>query len=140
MSETQEPRTNPARLHIPGMVWLWVGLAAGYLAASANGQRTIAMATIGLMVGAIVAASGRRVAGIVAGIALAAVCFHWADNVFFFVYLPPLAAFALMAFFFQRTLRRGAEPLITRVARIERPDLTLEVACYTRNLTQLRSV
>jgi uncharacterized membrane protein len=140
MSEMREPRTNAASLPISGMALLWIGLAAGYLAASATGQRALALAAIGLMVGAIVAASGRRVAGIIAGVALAAVSFYWADSMFFFVYVPPLAAFAFMAFFFQRTLQRGAEPLITRVARIERPDLPMEVALYTRKLTQLWSL
>ncbi|MCX7169886.1 MAG: hypothetical protein NTY41_06205 [Proteobacteria bacterium] len=90
---------------------------------------------MGMMVGALVATSGRPVAGLVAGLVLSSACFYWADSLFFVVYMPPIAGFAFMAFFFQRTLWRGSEPLITRVARKEHPDLPTDIARYTRTLT-----
>jgi uncharacterized membrane protein len=123
------------RRHIPRLGLLWLALAAGYLAASASGHRAIALGVVGLIVGALVAASGRHIAGLVAGLALAGACLYWSESISFVVYAPPLAAFAFMAFFFGRTLRRGAEPLITRVARTEHPDLPVEMARYTRTLT-----
>jgi uncharacterized membrane protein len=135
-----EARENHADFHIPGLGLLWLGLAAGYLAASASGHRAVALGVVGLRVGALVAATGRRVAGLLAGLVLAGACLYWSDSIFFFVYAPPLAAFAFMAFFFHRTLRRGVEPLITRVARAEHPDLPVEMARYTRALTRTWSL
>lgn len=119
---------------------VWIALAAGYLAASASGHRAAALGVVGLMVGALVAASGRRLAGLTAGLALAIACLYWSDSIAFLVYAPPLAAFAFMAFFFERTLRPGAEPLITRVARKEHPDLPVEMARYARTWTRAWSL
>ena len=92
------------------------------------------------MTGALVAATGRRAVGIVTGVVLAGACLYWSDSIPFLVYAPPLAAFAFMAFFFHRTLRPGAEPLITRVARTDHPDMPAEIASYTRALTRAWSL
>lgn len=122
-----------ARIPVVGLVWL--GLVAAYLASAALGQRQAALALVGLMAGALVAASGRRLAGLLAGTALAAAAWHFAAAAGFLFYLPPLAAFAFMAFFFGRTLRAGSEPLISRIARKEEPILPPEVARHARRLT-----
>jgi uncharacterized membrane protein len=120
---------------VPGLALLWLALAAGYLAASASGHRAVAMSIVGLMAGALIAVSGHRFAGLLAGVALAAACLHWSDSIFLLVYVPPLFAFAFMAYFFYRTLGPGIEPLITRVARKEHPDLPAEIMQFTRTLT-----
>lgn len=133
MSEARENRAISVDRGIPGLLWL--GLAVSYLTASASGYRGIALGVVGLMIGAVVAASGWRAAGLVAGLILSSAGFYWSDSLFIMVYLPPIAGFAFMAHFFQRTLRRGSEPLITRVARKEHPDLPLDIARYTRILT-----
>ena len=119
----------------PGLVALWLVLASGYLFASAAGLRVVAMAIVGLMVGALIVASGRLAAGAVIGTALAGLCLYFSDSMQFVVYAPPLAAFAFMALFFYRTLRPGAVPLITRVARMEHPDLPPDMDRYSRKLT-----
>ena len=135
MSEVNQPRISPTRFHVSGLGLVWLALAAGYLAASASGHRPVAMGIVGLMAGALIAASGNRAAGVFAGAAIAAACLYWSDSVFFLAYSPPLFAFAFMAWFFHRTLGPGVEPLITRVARREHPDLTAEMAQFTRTLT-----
>lgn len=134
-SAVQEPEATPANRSIRGLNLLWVGLAISYLAASASGYRSIALGVVGLMIGALIAASGRRVTGLIVGLMLSGACLYWTGSLFFLAYTPPIAGFAFMAFFFQRTLRQGSEPLITRVARKEHPDLPLETALYTRTLT-----
>lgn len=93
------------------------------------------MGIAGVMAGALIAASGHRIAGVLVGAGLAGACLHWSDSIFFLAYFPPMFAFAFMAYFFYRTLEAGIEPLITRVARREHPDLTLEMARFTRSLT-----
>lgn len=124
---------------IPIFGLLWPGLAAAYLAASALGQRPAALAVLGLAAGALVAASGRPLLGIAAGVVLAAAAWRFADAIASLLFVPPLCAFAFMAFFFGRTLRAGSEPLISRIARKENPDLTPDVARHTRWLTGLWS-
>jgi uncharacterized membrane protein len=121
----------------PGL--LWVGLTVSYLASSALGRRDAALVLLGLMAGALVAALGRRLVGFAVGVALAAAAWRFADEVAFLVFVPPLAAFAFMAFFFGRTLRAGSEPLINRIARKEQPELPEDTARYTRRLTALWS-
>ena len=123
------------RISGPGLLWL--GLSAAYLAASALGERAAALAALGLMAGALVAASGRRIAGLMVGLALAAAAWRFADTVRVLVFIPPLAAFAFMAFFFGRTLRAGSEPLINRIARKEHPDLPADMARHARWLTKM---
>jgi uncharacterized membrane protein len=117
----------------PGL--LWAALTAGYLVASALGDRAAALAVLGLMAGALGAASGRRLAGFVAGVALAAAAWRFADAVAWLAFIPPLAAFAFMAIFFGRTLRAGSEPLINRIARKEQAQLPADTARYARRLT-----
>ena len=135
MSELNQARVPPTHIHVPGLGLLWFALAAGYLAASASGHRALATSVVGLMAGALIATSGQRFAGLLAGVSLAAACLYWSDSMVFLVYFPPLFAFAFMAYFFYRTLGPGIDPLITRVARKEHPDLPAEVAQFTRTLT-----
>ncbi len=47
----------------------------------------------------------------------------------------PTIALAWLALFFGATLRRGATPLIERVARVGKPDLSPALVRYTRVLT-----
>ncbi len=49
----------------------------------------------------------------------------------------PLLFLLWLAFFFGRTLRAGDMPLIERVARIGKPDLSPALCRYTRRLTAL---
>ena len=138
------PDVNPSKNLPPpsSHVWLgalWLVLAAAYLFATATGMRVLAMAVVGLMVGVLLAASGRIITGAIFGTALVVLCFYFSASMQFIVYAPPLAAFAFMAFFFYRTLRVGAEPLITQVARMEHPDLPLDMARYSRLLTAIWS-
>ncbi len=123
------------RISGPGSAWLALSLA--YLVSSALGHRAAALAVLGLMAGALVAGSGRRLAGAIVGIVLAAAAWRYADEVRVLVFVPPLAAFAFMAFFFGRTLRPGCEPLINRIARKEHPDLPADMARHARWLTGL---
>ena len=132
---TSAPLGMPPRMPASGLLWLL--LATAYLLASIGGYRAAALGIIGLMFGALIAASGHRIAGLLAGLLLAGACMHWADSLLFLAYAPPLAAFAFMAYFFQRTLRPGVDPLITRVARREYSELPPDVASYTRMLTCL---
>ena len=122
---------------ISGFGLLWLALALAYLVASALGYRAAALGVLGLMVGGIVAARGRWLLGFIVGVALAALAWRFAEAVRILVFLPPLAAFAFMAFFFGSTLRAGSEPLITRIARKEHPDLPAEMARHARWLTSV---
>ncbi len=47
----------------------------------------------------------------------------------------PALVLAWLAFFFGRTLRAGDVPLIERVARVGKPDLSSALCRYTRGLT-----
>ncbi len=67
-----------------------------------------------------------------AGVALAVAAWHFFAAVAFLVFVPPLAAFAFMAVFFGRTLRAGAQPLISRIARKEDPDAAAGSGAATR--------
>ena len=119
----------------PILIALWLVLALAYLTASAMGFRMLATSVVGLMAGALLLASGRRVAGAAVAATLVGLCVQFGESIQFIVYAPPLAAFAFMAFFFYRTLRPGSEPLITRVARMEHPDLPPDMARHARMLT-----
>jgi len=125
---------------ISGLGLLWVGLTVGYLASSSLGHRAVALVFLGLMAGALVGTLGRRLLGLVVGVALAAAAWRFAEAVAFLVFIPPLAAFAFMAFFFGRTLRAGSEPLINRIARKEQSELPPDTARYARKLTALWSI
>ena len=134
MAETKLNR-SPRPRH-PGLLALWLGLAAGYLVASITGMRGLAIAVVGLMIGALLAASGRMATGLITGTSLAVLCLYFSDSMQFIIYAPPLAAFAFMAYFFHRTLLPVSEPLITRIARLEDPELPRDVLVYTRRLTR----
>ena len=54
-------------------------------------------------------------------------------------YLPTLVLLWL-AFFFGRPLRPGAVPLIERIARVGKPDLSPALCRYTRRLTAMWSL
>jgi uncharacterized membrane protein len=51
-------------------------------------------------------------------------------------YVPTLFL-VWLAFFFGRTLRPGAVPLIERIARVGKPDLSPALCRYTRRLTAM---
>ena len=135
MPEAKQGPNPPVPARHPVLIALWISLALGYLIASAMGYRMLATSIVGLMVGALLVASGRPAAGVVTAAALVGLCVYFAESMGFIVYAPPLAAFAFMAFFFYRTLRPGSEPLITRVARMEHPDLPADMARHARMLT-----
>lgn len=139
MSDTPPALVTSAPARHPALVALWLLLAAGYLVASLTGQRVVAMAMVGLMVGAALVASGRIRAGVATGALIVGLCIYFSDSLRFIIYAPPLVAFAFMALFFYRTLRPGSEALITRVARMEHPDLPTDLVRYTRRLTWLWS-
>jgi uncharacterized membrane protein len=122
---------------VPALGLLWLGLALAYLACAMLGQAALALAVLGLMAGAGIGARGHRAAGLAAALVLAVAAWRFADAVAFLAYVPPLAAFAFMTTLFGRTLRDGSEPLISRIARKEHPDLAPDVARHTRRLTVL---
>lgn len=140
MPETKQAVNQAVAKRHPGLVVLWLVLAVGYMGASATGFRVVAMAVVSLMVGALLMASGRRVVGGITGTVLVGFCIYFSDSMHFIVYAPPLAAFAFMAWFFHRTLQPGSEPLITRVARMEHPDLPPDMTRYSRMLTWVWAV
>jgi uncharacterized membrane protein len=115
---------------------LWAGLAVAYLAASAAGRLDLSLVAIGLLVGTAVALR-HVLAGVLLGTVLAILAWHWGDRFAALAYLPPLAAFAFMAYFFGRTLKAGRVPFIVRVARMEHPDLPQDMEAYARRLTAL---
>ncbi|HEX9390277.1 MAG TPA: AMP-binding protein [Usitatibacteraceae bacterium] len=127
--------TRRSRVPLPALLWL--GLALSYLLTSASGHRAVAIGIVGLMLGVVIGAAGRWFAGAAVALSMAGAAAYGADSFAFLAYAPPLAAFAFMAVFFQRTLGPGADPLITRVARKEHAELPAEVACYTRTLTRI---
>jgi len=51
------------------------------------------------------------------------------------LYVPPVAINLWLMILFGASLRRGSTPLISRIARLERGELTPELARYTRRLT-----
>ena len=124
-------------MRIPALGLLWLVLAAAYLVASAFGERTATLVVLGFMVGAALAASGHRMVGAVAGFLLSFAAWRYADRLALLAFVPPLAAFAFLVYFFGRTLRAGSEPLIQRIARRGEPELPADVALYTRRLTAL---
>lgn len=113
---------------------LWIALAAAYVAASVSGRLELALSAMALLVGAAIAMR-HPVTGLVVGMALAAAAFRWGDRVPLLAYLPPLAAFAFMAFFFGRTLGPGRVPFIVRIARMEHPQLPPAMERHAARLT-----
>lgn len=140
MPETSTNRSIPRRVRHPGIVALWLALVGAYLISSALGKHMVATAAVGMMTGALLAASGRVVAGAILGTLLAGLCVYFSGSMQFLIYAPPPAAFAFMALFFFRTLRSGSEALITQVARKEHPDLPTDMQHYTRLLTWIWSL
>ena len=133
-------RSFPGRVRHPGMIALWLALVGAYLVSSALGQHVVATAAVGMMTGALLAASGRVLAGAALGLLLAGLCIYFSGSMQFLIYAPPLTAFTFMALFFFRTLRSGSEALITQVARKEHPDLPTDMQQYTRVLTWIWSL
>lgn len=56
------------------------------------------------------------------------------------LYMPPIVVNALLCWLFGRTLRRGREPIISYIARLDRGVLPPELARYTRRLTCIWTV
>ena len=54
-----------------------------------------------------------------------------------FLRYVPILVLLWLAIFFGRTLREGAVPLIERIARIGKPELSVALCRYTRLLTTL---
>lgn len=130
------PNSQPAP-RISLRTLLWLTLVAGYFLASLTGQRALAVDLVSLMLGALCWVAGQRVIGVLLSLGLIGAEVYGVDAVLLLAYLPPLAAFSFMAWFFGKTLQPGIEPLITRVARQEHPDLPVPLLRYTRALTRL---
>lgn len=77
--------------------------------------------------------SAYTVAAALAG--LAVIVAVWLTNPVWFIYAPAIGINLLLAAFLFSTLRRGSEPAITRIARIERDVFTPELYAYTRGVT-----
>lgn len=124
-------------MSVPPLGLLWLGLAAAYFAASAFGHRPASLAIVGLIAGASFALAGHRAFAVLVAALLAIAGWHAAEAFAFAARIPPLAAFAFMAWFFGRTLRPGEVPFIVRVARMEHPDLPEDMARHATRLTAL---
>ena len=103
----------------------WLGLPDGLLA-------------VGLFMGLGIQGSATFRVGS-AALAMAACAAGLALQPRFTIGLLPVLVNLLLARLFQMTLAEGAEPLISRIARIARqePVLPPELAAYTRRLTQV---
>ena len=66
---------------------------------------------------------------------LAAIAAHWDST--HALFLPPVLISLLLLIVFARSLLPGREPLVTRIARYERGQLSSEFASYTRRVTWL---
>lgn len=127
-------------MRVPPLGLLWLALAAAYFVASALGERAASLAVMGLMAGALVALGGHRHLGVTLGLVLAAALWGAAGSLPYLACLPPLAAFAFMAWFFGRTLKAGNVPFIVRVARMEHPELPLDMERHAAWLTSAWAV
>lgn len=94
---------------------------------------TACVAIAALALWAAVARRMTAVATSVAAIAVVAAIFATAPEVLLFA--PPVVIPAFAAAAFGVTLRRGSEPAISRIARLERGPLPPDLARYTRALT-----
>ena len=56
------------------------------------------------------------------------------------LYFPPIVINLLGCWLFARSLRKGGAPVISQIARLERGELTTELAVYTRQLTWIWAV
>ena len=59
----------------------------------------------------------------------------WWVHPVLFIYMPAIAINLFLATYFFSTLRPGSDPLVTRIARIERSDFDDAVYAYTRKVT-----
>jgi len=132
-------RTSPAaRALVVAATLLLVGypLAIAWALTSNRRDLALVLSLVSLAVLALASPRRWRLAGaaLIAVVAAAAILAGWGMQLSF---LPPVIVnLALMAFF-GVTLRRGAEPLIARFARIERGTLEPDLQRYTRRLTWL---
>ena len=56
------------------------------------------------------------------------------------LYFPPIVINLLGCWLFARSLQNGSAPVISQIARLERGELTSELAVYTRRLTWIWAV
>jgi uncharacterized membrane protein len=68
-------------------------------------------------------------------VALAVIAIVWRLHPVLFIYMPAIGVNLFLATFFFSTLRPGCDPLVSRIARIERPDFDDVIAAYTRKVT-----
>lgn len=110
------------------------------LAARVAGADAAAAPLAAGLIGAM-AAPARGVPGIAAGAALAAggvaLWVHGPGGLHLVLAALPLAGNLMLAWHFGRTLRPGAEPLITRYTRADHGKVSPGLAAYTRRLTLL---
>jgi uncharacterized membrane protein len=64
---------------------------------------------------------------------LAAVALRWGPT--HALFLPPVAISLFFCVAFGKTLLPGQQPLVTRIARLEREELSPELSAYTRRVT-----
>lgn len=137
MTELPPPPHAAPVARAPRARWLGLALAIGYAAMALAGQRLAANLLVALMASVLCWVAGYRWLAGLLGAGLAFAVLGRTPAATLLAYLPPLAVFAFMAWFFGRTLRPGREPLITRIARKEHPELPAGIAHYTRKLTRL---
>lgn len=135
MTSTEPRKHREAGAQLKALAWC--ALAFTYLAASALGQRPLALAVVGVMAGSVVMSTGRRWTGLGLGVLFVGVSLAVPSSVALLAYAPPLAAFAFMAWLFGRTLRAGSDPLIARFAKVEHPELPEDLARHALTLTWL---
>lgn len=71
-----------------------------------------------------------------AALLIAGLAFYFSHFLLFGVYIFPVAIYLLLFWVFARTLKRGREPLITGISRLERGGLVpADLIGYTRGLT-----
>lgn len=132
---TAPPRSNLVRL---GGIALLPGYPAAVHYAVATGQTGVALAAVTLLallaVILLVVHPGVR---LLAGVAVVALIFVAPVPARELVYLPPVAINLALGWWFGKSLAAGREPVITRFARMERPDARLDSRqlTYTRRLT-----
>jgi uncharacterized membrane protein len=110
---------------------LHAAVMAGHRAWLAGITATVAI--VALVLWAAVARSKTAVA--TAGLAIAVVVAILASAPQLLLFSPPVVIPAFAAAAFAATLRRGREPAISRIARLERGPLPPDLARYTRALT-----
>ena len=133
----------PSKLLRLGGIALLPSYPAAVHCAVATGQTGVALAAVMalalLAVMVLVAHPGVRLG---AGVAVVALIFLAPVPARELVYLPPVAINLALGWWFGKSLAAGQEPLITRFARMERPDARLDSRqlAYTRRLTWVWTV